>query len=163
MLDQRKHIFPQFAGHNALTVAMILEMAGYDKSGFEFQRLHGTSESLFKQVTEAGEKIACHVYSHVGGIVICWFIWCVVCLKIVRTRLSCPLSVMKMCRCYTTQAPRSLCIYGMRPGVKPDFSVHCNTAENFGFCERFACHTLSMVSNFYFAIMHRFLLTKYAT
>ncbi|QVQ35777.1 bifunctional proline dehydrogenase/L-glutamate gamma-semialdehyde dehydrogenase PutA [Pseudochrobactrum algeriensis] len=67
MLDQRKHIFPQFAGHNALTVAMILEMAGNDKSGFEFQRLHGMGESLFKQVTEAGEKIACRVYAPVGG------------------------------------------------------------------------------------------------
>ena len=67
MLEQRKHIFPQFAGHNALTVAMILEMAGNDKTGFEFQRLHGMGESLFKQVTEAGEKIACRVYAPVGG------------------------------------------------------------------------------------------------
>ena len=67
MLEQRKHIFPQFAGHNALTVAMILEMAGNDKTGFEFQRLHGMGESLFKQVTETGEKIACRVYAPVGG------------------------------------------------------------------------------------------------
>ncbi|WOC17115.1 bifunctional proline dehydrogenase/L-glutamate gamma-semialdehyde dehydrogenase PutA [Pseudochrobactrum sp. MP213Fo] len=67
MLEQRKHIFPQFAGHNALTVAMILELAGTDKSGFEFQRLHGMGETLFKQITEAGEKISCRVYAPVGG------------------------------------------------------------------------------------------------
>lgn len=67
MLSARPRIFPQFATHNALTVATILEMAGSDKSGFEFQRLHGMGESLYKQITEKGEKIACRIYAPVGG------------------------------------------------------------------------------------------------
>ncbi|MDA4636391.1 proline dehydrogenase family protein, partial [Escherichia coli] len=48
-------------------VAMILEMAGDDKTGFEFQRLHGMGESLYKQITEKDEKIACRIYAPVGG------------------------------------------------------------------------------------------------
>ncbi len=67
MLDARPRIFPQFATHNALTVAMILEMAGADKTGFEFQRLHGMGESLYKQITEKNDKIACRIYAPVGG------------------------------------------------------------------------------------------------
>jgi len=67
MLAARPRIFPQFATHNALTVATILEMAGADKGGFEFQRLHGMGESLYKQITEKSEKIACRIYAPVGG------------------------------------------------------------------------------------------------
>lgn len=67
MLDARPTLFPQFATHNALTVATILEMAGSDKTGFEFQRLHGMGETLYKSVTEAGDKIACRIYAPVGG------------------------------------------------------------------------------------------------
>ncbi|WP_163454800.1 proline dehydrogenase family protein, partial [Escherichia coli] len=39
LLSLRPRIFPQFATHNALTVATILELAG--ANGYEFQRLHG--------------------------------------------------------------------------------------------------------------------------
>jgi RHH-type transcriptional regulator, proline utilization regulon repressor / proline dehydrogenase / delta 1-pyrroline-5-carboxylate dehydrogenase len=67
MLAARPHLFPQFATHNALTVASILEMAGGDRTGFEFQRLHGMGESLFKAVTEGEDKIACRIYAPVGG------------------------------------------------------------------------------------------------
>ena len=67
MLDARPRIFPQFATHNALTIAMILQMAGDDKTGFEFQRLHGMGESLDKQITEKNDKIACRIYAPVGG------------------------------------------------------------------------------------------------
>ena len=41
--------FPQFATHNALTVATVLELAG-DDGGFEFQRLHGMGEALYAQL-----------------------------------------------------------------------------------------------------------------
>ncbi|MCO4315780.1 bifunctional proline dehydrogenase/L-glutamate gamma-semialdehyde dehydrogenase PutA [Phyllobacterium sp. 21LDTY02-6] len=67
LLEARPRLFPQFATHNALTVAMILEMAGADKSGFEFQRLHGMGESLYKQITERDDRIACRIYAPVGG------------------------------------------------------------------------------------------------
>src|SRR3954466_2324511 len=39
LLALRHRLFPQFATHNALTVATLLEMAG-GHGGFEFQRLH---------------------------------------------------------------------------------------------------------------------------
>ena len=51
LLALRPRIFPQFATHNALTVATVLELAG-GESGFEFQRLHGMGEALYAQLGE---------------------------------------------------------------------------------------------------------------
>ena len=68
LLDRRERLYPQFATHNALTVATILEMAGKNASGFEFQRLHGMGETLYEAVrARAGETIACRIYAPVGG------------------------------------------------------------------------------------------------
>lgn len=67
MLGKRKWIFSQFATHNALTVSSILELAGDDRSGFEFQRLHGMGEELYRQITEKEDGIACRIYAPVGG------------------------------------------------------------------------------------------------
>ena len=50
LLAARPRLYPQFATHNALTVATIVEMAG-DRN-FEFQRLHGMGEALYAQVHE---------------------------------------------------------------------------------------------------------------
>ncbi len=65
MLEARPRVYPQFATHNALTVAEILDMAGRDRS-FEFQRLHGMGESLYAQVTEKDGQ-PCRIYAPVGG------------------------------------------------------------------------------------------------
>ncbi len=65
MLAARDRIYAQFATHNALTVSQILALAG-DAKGFEFQRLHGMGESLFKAVTER-DKHPCRIYAPVGG------------------------------------------------------------------------------------------------
>lgn len=46
LLNARPALYPQFATHNAHTVAAVVELAGSDKSGFEFQRLHGMGEAL---------------------------------------------------------------------------------------------------------------------
>ena len=67
MLAKRERIFPQFATHNALTVAMILELAGADRTGFEFQRLHGMGEALYNNLLSGNERIACRIYAPVGG------------------------------------------------------------------------------------------------
>ncbi|MDN3652027.1 bifunctional proline dehydrogenase/L-glutamate gamma-semialdehyde dehydrogenase PutA [Thalassotalea ponticola] len=64
LLSYRDTIYPQFATHNAYTVATIIEMAG-NGQGFEFQRLHGMGESLYDQVV-TGERIPCRVYAPVG-------------------------------------------------------------------------------------------------
>ncbi|MBO0663607.1 bifunctional proline dehydrogenase/L-glutamate gamma-semialdehyde dehydrogenase PutA [Jiella sp. MQZ9-1] len=69
LLDRRARIYPQFATHNALTVATILEMAGRDLTGFEFQRLHGMGEALYETLRRGAAKtpIACRIYAPVGG------------------------------------------------------------------------------------------------
>ena len=65
LLAARDYFYPQFATHNALTVASILNMAGEKKDGFEFQRLHGMGESLFAKVCQ-DTKLPCRVYAPVG-------------------------------------------------------------------------------------------------
>ena len=65
LMAARDVIFPQFATHNAYTVATILELAKNDNQGFEFQRLHGMGESLYDQVVD-NDKVQCRVYAPVG-------------------------------------------------------------------------------------------------
>ena len=65
LMAARGRIYPQFATHNALTVAQILALAN-GSGGFEFQRLHGMGESLFKAVTER-DRHPCRIYAPVGG------------------------------------------------------------------------------------------------
>jgi hypothetical protein len=70
---RRPHIYPQFATHNALTVATIIETAG-DKD-FEFQRLHGMGEALYAQVHEQ-DGFACRTMRRSAATRSCWPIWC---------------------------------------------------------------------------------------
>jgi RHH-type proline utilization regulon transcriptional repressor/proline dehydrogenase/delta 1-pyrroline-5-carboxylate dehydrogenase len=65
LLTLRPRIFPQFATHNALTVATVLELA--DKGGFEFQRLHGMGEALYEQLAHDHPELACRTYAPVGS------------------------------------------------------------------------------------------------
>jgi RHH-type proline utilization regulon transcriptional repressor/proline dehydrogenase/delta 1-pyrroline-5-carboxylate dehydrogenase len=58
-------LFPQFATHNALTVATIVERAG-DPSAYEFQRLHGMGEELYDALLAEHRGVACRVYAPVG-------------------------------------------------------------------------------------------------
>lgn len=66
MLKARPRIYPQFATHNALTVASILERAG-GVEGFEFQRLHGMGDALYQHLLNESENLACRTYAPVGG------------------------------------------------------------------------------------------------
>jgi RHH-type proline utilization regulon transcriptional repressor/proline dehydrogenase/delta 1-pyrroline-5-carboxylate dehydrogenase len=66
LLALRPRIFPQFATHNALTVATILELAP-DRHGFEFQRLHGMGEALYAKLGENHPDIAHRTYAPVGS------------------------------------------------------------------------------------------------
>ncbi|MEZ5664048.1 MAG: L-glutamate gamma-semialdehyde dehydrogenase [Burkholderiaceae bacterium] len=68
-------IYPQFATHNAATVAAILQMAsrqiGADQSGalvsgFELQRLHGMGEGIYREVLK-NPLVNCRVYAPVGA------------------------------------------------------------------------------------------------
>jgi RHH-type transcriptional regulator, proline utilization regulon repressor / proline dehydrogenase / delta 1-pyrroline-5-carboxylate dehydrogenase len=66
LLTLRPRIFPQFATHNALTVATVLELAG-GESGYEFQRLHGMGEALYARLSEDNPKLAYRTYAPVGS------------------------------------------------------------------------------------------------
>ncbi|MFT6903199.1 MAG: RHH-type proline utilization regulon transcriptional repressor/proline dehydrogenase [Colwellia sp.] len=65
LLEYRDSIYPQFATHNAYTAATIVELAGDDKEGFEFQCLHGMGDSLYDQIVSS-ENIQCRIYAPVG-------------------------------------------------------------------------------------------------
>lgn len=65
MLAYRDTIYPQFATHNAYTASVIIELAGDDKEGFEFQCLHGMGDSLYDQVVSV-DGIQTRVYAPVG-------------------------------------------------------------------------------------------------
>src|SRR5215212_8078497 len=66
LLALRSRLFPQFATHNALTVATVLELAG-GGSGFEFQRLHGMGEALYAKLGAEHPDITCRTYAPVGS------------------------------------------------------------------------------------------------
>ena len=70
-------VYPQFAGHNAGTIAAILQMAdllprpsgeraGVRAPRFELQRLHGMGEGIFREVLK-NPHVACRVYAPVGA------------------------------------------------------------------------------------------------
>ena len=69
LLAMRPRIYPQFAGHNAVTVAQIAELAavaGLGEPGFEYQKLHGMGDALHRAIVE-DEKLPCRIYAPVGG------------------------------------------------------------------------------------------------
>ncbi|MBX9774368.1 MAG: L-glutamate gamma-semialdehyde dehydrogenase [Xanthobacteraceae bacterium] len=66
LLANRARLFPQFATHNALTVASVIEDAG-GVEGFEFQRLHGMGEVLYETLCGEFPDAAVRVYAPVGG------------------------------------------------------------------------------------------------
>ncbi len=69
LLGFADRIYPQFATHNAHTVAAVLDLArhmGLDKRAYEFQRLHGMGERLHDLVLE-GEGTRCRIYAPVGA------------------------------------------------------------------------------------------------
>jgi RHH-type proline utilization regulon transcriptional repressor/proline dehydrogenase/delta 1-pyrroline-5-carboxylate dehydrogenase len=65
VLSDAKAFYPQFATHNAHTVAAAYVSAG--ATAFEFQRLHGMGEALYDEVLGEG-KLArpCRIYAPVG-------------------------------------------------------------------------------------------------
>ena len=73
LLAAPEEVFPQFATHNAQTLATIYELAdpaSYTPSQYEFQCLHGMGEPLYEQVVgdEAAGRLGrpCRIYAPVG-------------------------------------------------------------------------------------------------
>jgi RHH-type proline utilization regulon transcriptional repressor/proline dehydrogenase/delta 1-pyrroline-5-carboxylate dehydrogenase len=67
LVDARPRLYPQFATHNALTVASIIEDAAGHVEDFEFQRLHGMGEALYESLLAEMPQAACRVYAPVGS------------------------------------------------------------------------------------------------
>ncbi|AWN34448.1 bifunctional proline dehydrogenase/L-glutamate gamma-semialdehyde dehydrogenase PutA [Methylobacterium radiodurans] len=70
LLAARDAVFPQFATHNARTLAAVLAMAGPDfrPGDYEFQCLHGMGEALYGEVVGAGKlDRPCRMYAPVGS------------------------------------------------------------------------------------------------
>jgi len=74
LLANNQWLYPQFATHNAYTVASIL--INGKGSEYEFQRLHGMGETLYESLDEIrdpqdeqvqGNKVCCRVYAPVGA------------------------------------------------------------------------------------------------
>ena len=69
LLGARDAVFPQFATHNAHTLAAILQLAGPDFAvgSYEFQCLHGMGEALYEEVV-GPDKLnrPCRIYAPVG-------------------------------------------------------------------------------------------------
>jgi RHH-type proline utilization regulon transcriptional repressor/proline dehydrogenase/delta 1-pyrroline-5-carboxylate dehydrogenase len=62
-------VFPQFATHNAQTLATIYHLAGpdFEVGKYEFQCLHGMGEPLYEQVVGTGNlNRPCRIYAPVG-------------------------------------------------------------------------------------------------
>jgi RHH-type proline utilization regulon transcriptional repressor/proline dehydrogenase/delta 1-pyrroline-5-carboxylate dehydrogenase len=64
LLAQPQHFYPQFASHNAHTIAAVRALAG--DTPFEYQRLHGMGAALYDSVV-AQWGLPCRVYAPVGG------------------------------------------------------------------------------------------------
>ncbi len=65
LIEHQAVIYPQFATHNAGTVAAIVQLAEQAKAPFEMQRLHGMGEGVYREVLKDG-RIPCRVYAPVG-------------------------------------------------------------------------------------------------
>jgi len=66
LLEAPDAIYPQFATHNAATIAAILQMAARSGGKYELQRLHGMGEGVYREVLK-NPTVACRVYAPVGA------------------------------------------------------------------------------------------------
>ena len=68
LMARRDVFYPMFATHNAYSVATLIELAGADQTGFEFQRLHGMGEPLYHQLVGFDKgQYPVRVYAPVGS------------------------------------------------------------------------------------------------
>ena len=67
LLTMTEWIYPQFATHNAYSVAMIMTIVG-EYRDFEFQCLHGMGKELYELVVPTSQfGIPCRIYAPVGS------------------------------------------------------------------------------------------------
>ncbi len=59
-------IYPQFATHNAGTIAAIVQMATGAKARYELQRLHGMGEGVYREFARSAPAVPVRIYAPVG-------------------------------------------------------------------------------------------------
>lgn len=67
MLAMSDAIYPQFAGHNAGTIAAALHLARSVGTPFELQRLHGMGDAVHAEVHRQYPQVGLRVYAPVGA------------------------------------------------------------------------------------------------
>ena len=70
LLEAADAIYPQFATHNAYTLAWVREAArgrGVPEDRYEFQCLHGMGETLYDQIVTDASPLSCRIYAPVGS------------------------------------------------------------------------------------------------
>jgi RHH-type transcriptional regulator, proline utilization regulon repressor / proline dehydrogenase / delta 1-pyrroline-5-carboxylate dehydrogenase len=65
LLEHPREFFPQFATHNATTIAAVLQRQP-DAAHYEFQRLHGMGSELYNAIYAQNPGVRCRVYAPVG-------------------------------------------------------------------------------------------------
>jgi RHH-type transcriptional regulator, proline utilization regulon repressor / proline dehydrogenase / delta 1-pyrroline-5-carboxylate dehydrogenase len=71
LLRQKDVFFPQFATHNAGTIAAIMQMAKREHAPFELQRLHGMGSGIYRELFRGddggGARQTLRIYAPVGS------------------------------------------------------------------------------------------------
>lgn len=68
LLNAPESFYPQFATHNAHTIASILTYSeALNNSNFEFQRLHGMGDAIYDYLLKINNKLRVRIYSPVGA------------------------------------------------------------------------------------------------
>ncbi len=67
MIAAAPHIYPQFATHNAHTLAAVKRLADGHGAPLEFQRLHGMGEALYEGAEKIYGPLTLRAYAPVGG------------------------------------------------------------------------------------------------
>jgi RHH-type proline utilization regulon transcriptional repressor/proline dehydrogenase/delta 1-pyrroline-5-carboxylate dehydrogenase len=67
LISAAPRLYPQFATHNAFSLAAVSRMARAAKVKVEFQRLHGMGEALYRAADDLYDGVFVRAYAPVGG------------------------------------------------------------------------------------------------
>ena len=119
-----ERIYPQFATHNAHTIAHVAEVFGGDANRFEFQRLHGMGAELYDSVVRGPWANTPAVYMRRSAhMKTCCRISSGACSRMAPTRRSSIASSMpafRRKRWWPIPSPKSI-----RSSVSPIRAFHC--------------------------------------
>ncbi len=66
LLSDQSAFFPQFATHNAQSIASVYDSGAH--RSYELQRLHGMGEALYEEIVGSGKlSVPCRIYAPVGA------------------------------------------------------------------------------------------------